>query len=263
MKAISIKDSIIMDECEYAIMTDEESSSYTPMHTTEIVVVSEKEREYLNQVDEGYLGFTHPFSFAWFFSIAGAEYCHTYFWTCKDLAWTQEWRFFSLSFGISAMIWWSIIIYNAIKVWNLHEIYNAISLFLWLFANFWWMTGEVYDITYPDEKSISDRRTNECAHILEFAVLYLLFYYIVIIPFDWFKTPKAALDKYDDGSTKPRLAFYFQNFRQYENLHMFFWLSKDLAWNRNNKAMWFTFLVPTVVLSVDYLILSYKNEVSL
>jgi len=28
----------------------------------------------------------------WFFSVAGTEYCHTYFWIAKDLAWMQGWR---------------------------------------------------------------------------------------------------------------------------------------------------------------------------
>lgn len=28
----------------------------------------------------------------WFFSVAGTEYCHTYFWIGKDLAWMQGWR---------------------------------------------------------------------------------------------------------------------------------------------------------------------------
>lgn len=149
--------------------------------------------------------------------MAGAEYVHTYFWICKDLAWTQEWRLFSLGMGISALLWTLILFYHALRTRNGHEIYNAISIFMWIFANFWWMTGEVYDYTYPDQPSIADVRTQECAVVLESAMLLLIFYYLVVLPFDLISVSDEGLAEYDDGSMEPRFQF-FQNYRQYENV---------------------------------------------
>ena len=38
---------------------------------------------------DGVMGFAYPLQISWFFSICGAEYCHTYFWIAKDLFWMQ------------------------------------------------------------------------------------------------------------------------------------------------------------------------------
>jgi hypothetical protein len=209
----------------------------------------------------GILGFTFPITIEWYFSPTGAEYCHTYFWICKDLAWTQEWRNLSLSFGIAAIFWSLIILYHSVKFRNWHEIINATALLLWLFANFIWMTGEIYDITYPDNPSLSDTRTLQSARLLEVAVVLLLIYYFILVPFDLLPITAEQLAEYDDGALKPRFS-YFRNFRQYENVHMIFWLTKDLAWNLNNPTLWFLCLVPTMLLAIDFLHISYTNEVS-
>lgn len=209
--------------------------------------------------EKAVLGFTFPFSVEWCFSINGAEYCHVYLWICKDLAWTQNWRYFSLSFGILALSWWSIIIYHAIRTKNFDEIFNALSVFLWLFANFWWMTGEVYDYTFPDEQSISEGRTEQCARILEIALCLLTMYYTIILPLNLVQVDEKALKAYNDEIMKPRFA-YFKNFRQYENVHMYFWIAKDLSWNQSNKLMWLLFLGPTLFLSADYIFLSLLRK---
>jgi len=81
--------------------------------------------------EEGYLGFSEPWSIDWCFSVIGAEYCHTYFWILKDLAWTQGWRLFSISVGSFAIMWWTILLYHALRLRNIDEIWNCIGLFLW------------------------------------------------------------------------------------------------------------------------------------
>jgi hypothetical protein len=83
------------------------------------------------------LGFTNPLSANWFFSVIGSEYCHTYFWIAKDLAWMQSWRHFSIFFGLMALGWSLLILYHAMRTLNWHELWNFVALFLWLFANFW------------------------------------------------------------------------------------------------------------------------------
>ena len=84
-----------------------------------------------NEGSGGYLGLSQPWSVDWCFSVIGAEYCHTYFWILKDLAWTQGWRIFSISFGSFAIMWWTILLYHALRLRNIDEIWNCIGLFLW------------------------------------------------------------------------------------------------------------------------------------
>ena len=83
------------------------------------------------------LGFSTPLSLGWFFSVIGTEYCHTYFWIFKDLAWMQGLRKFSMFFGLLALLWSISIFYHGVRTGNFHELWNFIALFLWLFANFW------------------------------------------------------------------------------------------------------------------------------
>jgi len=125
------------------------------------------------------------------------------------------------------------------------------------------MTGEAHDYAYPDSPSISDRHNDESAYMLEAACIWLSVYYLIVVP-TWgqiTKDPKA-IEEYDDGEFKPRFT-YFKNFRQYENIHTLFWLSKDLAWNRNNISMWFVFLWPTVGIAADLLWASLCGKVGL
>lgn len=210
----------------------------------------------------GHMGFSEPWSVDWCFSVIGSEYCHMYFWILKDLAWTQGWRLFSISFGSFAIMWWVIILYHSLRTRNGAEVWNAIGLFLWLFANFWWMTGEAHDYQYPDSPAISDRHLSESAIILETAVVWLSLYYFIILPLNLMPQTAQAMEEYDDGDFTPRFS-YFKNFRQYENIHTLFWLCKDLAWNLDNISMWFVFLFPTVLVAVDLLWVSLCGKVRL
>lgn len=81
--------------------------------------------------EEAPFGFSEPFSSDWCFSVIGAEYCHTYFWILKDLAWTQGWRIFSISVGSLAIMWWTVLFYHALRLRNVDEVWNCIGLFLW------------------------------------------------------------------------------------------------------------------------------------
>lgn len=81
-------------------------------------------------------GFSSPLTIKWFVSVVGTEYCHTYFWIAKDLAWMQGLRDESIFFGLLALGWSLVILFHALRTVNWHEIWNFIGLFLWLFANF-------------------------------------------------------------------------------------------------------------------------------
>jgi hypothetical protein len=81
-------------------------------------------------------GFASPLSLKWFISVVGTEYCHTYFWIAKDLAWMQGDRDYSIFFGLLALFWSLMVLYHALRTVNWHEIWNFLALFIWLFANF-------------------------------------------------------------------------------------------------------------------------------
>lgn len=204
--------------------------------------------------EEGVWGFREPFRLSWFLTITGSEYFHVYLWIAKDISWTQEIRYLSLVFGTFATLWCIIIFYHAFRSGNRDEVYNTVALFLWIFANYWWMTGEVYSDFYPDEPSIDLKRTNESGWILAVALLWLTIYYSLIVPFKLMPLGPDSAAAYDDGQYKSRFAY--MSFRQYENLHMFFWLAKDLCWNRENIPLWFIMVGPAILLAADFMFIS-------
>jgi hypothetical protein len=125
-----------------------------------------------------------------------------------------------------------------------------------------WMLGEAHDYEFPDAPPISIEHTYSSAKILEVALIWSLVYYIIILPFDLLPCSPSALEEYDDGTLQPRFSC-FVSFRQYENLHMLFWIAKDLAWNLVNLSFWLFCLVPAVLLALDFIYISVttKSEV--
>lgn len=229
-----------------------------PVHDT---AVGDDLGIYIKIKEEGSWGFSEPFKFSWFMTIVGAEYFHVYLWIAKDLSWTQDFKSLSLIFGTFATLWCVVIFFNAFRAGNNDEVYSTAALFMWIFANYWWMTGEVHDDNYPDEVSIYDQRALESAWILSAAVCFLTVYYFIVIPFKLMPVSAEAIAAYDDGTVKPRFS-YLKTFRQYENLHMYFWLMKDLLWNRNLVTMWFIMLVPALFLAADFIFISAFEKVS-
>ena len=207
------------------------------------------------------LGIAEKWRPSWFFGVVGCEYTHTYLWICKDLAWTQGWRFAALFFGSLAILWWLVIAFHAVRLRHWDELFCAFALFLWLFANYWWMAAEAHDHVYPDSTPLEGKHSEQAADVLLFALVWLSVYYVFLMPCSLMPRVQAesALE-YDDGSLKTRFAFYFHTFRQYENLHTLFWVAKDFAWNRMDIIPWFVFLVPTILVAADMLYLSYNSH---
>jgi hypothetical protein len=121
------------------------------------------------------------------------------------------------------------------------------------------MTGEAHDYKFPEEFPISFQHTRSSGRILEVAFFWLLIYYFVICPFNILPEDKASMIEYDDGQLKPRIPC-FKYFRQYENLHMLFWIAKDLAWNKSFLTFWLVCLVPTILIAGDLLFISITSE---
>ena len=121
------------------------------------------------------------------------------------------------------------------------------------------MRGEAHDHEYPEETPIGVESSDISALILSVAFAWLLVYYVVFLPLNLIHSSKASLMEYDDGSMRPRCGV-FRSFRQYENLHMLFWISKDLAWNRSNLFWWVVCLFPTLFISADLLLISLTSN---
>lgn len=123
------------------------------------------------------------------------------------------------------------------------------------------MRGEAHDHEYPEELPIAVACSNMSAFILLVALIWLVIYYAVFLPFNLIHSSKASLLEYDDGQLRPRCSV-FRNFRQYENLHMLFWIFKDLAWNRQMLALWVLCLIPTLYISADLLVIALTSNSS-
>lgn len=125
------------------------------------------------------------------------------------------------------------------------------------------MVGEAHDLTFPEESPVSSQNVFVSTRVLEIALIWILIYYVVILPLRILHVDPASIAEYDNGLLKPRCSV-FENFRQYENMHMLLWILKDLAWIRNNIALWAISLAPTILVAVDFIILasSRRNKVN-
>lgn len=200
-------------------------------------------------------GFSKPLTCSYLFGTVGCEYCHTYFWIAKDLFWAQGHRDYSIFFGLSALLWSLIILWHALRTDNMHELWIYPSIFFWLFANFWWMAGEAHDYEYPYEEPIADQHTLTSCRLLTIAMFWLLIYYFLLLPLNILPLKKSSLQEYNDRLLQSRLPC-FQHFRQYENLHMLFWIIKDLSWGAMNLTVWSLCLVPTILIAGDLVYIS-------
>jgi hypothetical protein len=57
---------------------------------------------------------------------------------------------------------------------------------------------------------------------------------------------------YEYIGLRPRFS-YFEHWRQYEHVHTLFWLGKDFAWNAQNPVMWVIFVIPTILVALDFI----------
>ena len=98
---------------------------------------------------------------------------------------------------------------------------------MWLTANYVWMSGELYSDNFvnDDAQVLYNNSTITAGNILLAAFLYLLVFFLILKPFNIL--PKPSQDSkliYDTpGLLKGRMKLIFNNFREYENIHLLFW----------------------------------------
>jgi hypothetical protein len=200
---------------------------------------------------------SQPWSVSYYFN-EGQENFHIYLWLLKDLAWVQSWYLPGIFIGGFACFWSIFLVSKSISHRNVNEFWSRFADLLWLFANYWWMLGETHDYEKPNEPSQYEAKTRQAAAIMITALVWIGSYYLVLKPFgvvDKFTntpTPSAPVtDSLVEEHPRPRFAFYFNSWREYENLHSLFWIGKDTAWVLAKTPMWFLFFFPTLSVSID------------
>jgi len=157
-------------------------------------------------------------------------------------------------FGCAAVSWLSILFYNGIVSSSYSEIYMLVATSLWLIANFLWMDEEVTSQT-------DDFITPKTSKMMEAAMLWILFYYFVMKPLNFITFDKrGSAHLYEDSELQPRFSSYFKTWREYEHIHMFCWLGKDLSWTIGNPYLWIVFFSFTVGFSIDYIYTTYRTK---
>eukprot|EP01041_Mallomonas_annulata_P003882 gene3882-7751_t len=200
----------------------------------------------------------HP---SWHFSVSGSVNTMIYFWILKDFFWSQDSYYSGLTFGCLSLIWCIYLLCLAIYHCNYHEVWQGIGQFLWLFANFWWMTGELYcSKNCFGDYTVYESHSDECGYIMILAFIWLAIFYIIVLPLNLLPLSTAAKEAYDEMSLSSPYPYLFSTWREYENVHMILWLGKDCAWNHMNIIMWYIFLIPTLLVAVDYVLNSAQHK---
>ena len=169
-------------------------------------------------------------------SSKGLHYFHLYFWIIKDIAWMQGLYYLGNIFGGLAVMlsfWISI---RAFLGKSYDEFFISIALLMWVAANLWWMSGDLHDLNNPNALALYDLRTVESVNILMLAFSFSGVYFLVTRPLLCVQTSWNS-----NGDDIQFQASCFQRFKDYERIHLFFWLGKDLAWVRSNNLLRFFF----------------------
>ena len=194
-------------------------------------------------------------------TVRGFESCLIYTWIAKDLCWTLYspdpiWEIFAgtaLGFGVLVML-------RSVIDFELEDAWHRIAEFLWVFANFLWMSADIHDFYETNEEEITSVRYPQAAHILEATMCWLAIYYLFIKPSGIkLSATSESSQMYDGTGLVPRFA-YFENWRQYENVHIVWWIGKDYAWLTENQVMWVIFVIPTVLISIDFVICTGRTK---
>lgn len=79
------------------------------------------------------------------------------------------------------------------------------------------MSGELYDYKY-DDPEIYVERMHQSTPVLQTALGWLAFYYIIIKPFKIFEPSKESIHAYDETGLQCRYTMLFKTWREYENI---------------------------------------------
>ena len=151
-----------------------------------------------------------------------------------------------------AVAWCGILVAVAYKNKDWEEIYMLVSTILWIVGNFWWMAAETSIVGDDDTNAL------QTSYMLETGLAWLLLFYLALRPLEVIKETPSVTQQFLVLDLHPRFS-YFKNWRQYEYLHMLFWISKDLSWNRLCRPTWWMALILTIAVGVEFIWVSFKK----
>ena len=199
-----------------------------------------------------------PLNCKYYWSVRGVENILIYVWILKDLSWVQDW-YIGLFFSCLGVILFGFLGIFSIYVRCFDEAWHYTASFLWLFGNTWWMSGELQDWYSKGGRLVYDERQKQAGDILLSAFVWVILYFAIIKPFKVFEklgiptqstNPNHKLHFYDAG-VEPRFPF-FQTWRQYEQVHILFWIGKDFAWNTGDAPLWYACSICTFLIAIDF-----------
>ena len=97
--------------------------------------------------------------------------------------------------------------------------------------------------------------------MMETGISWLAFFYLFVKPFRlWGADDPETVAAYDTTGLPPRWPMFFKTWREYENIHILFWLGKDVAWINLIPSMWVIFLVPTFGIAWDMVFVTFWKK---
>ena len=190
------------------------------------------------------------------------EYIHIYLWIFKDLCWTLDLYWLGVVFGVSAISFSFVLFCYAIKLRNLRKLWHSVGITVWLLANFIWMSGEFHDSKYYYEESQSKYLTPISGWVMIVAFVWILSYYVVVMP-SGIPYYFAPVHPSDENIIPCRFEYIFGTWSEYEDIHILLWLGTDCAWNHMWIYAWSFFLIPTLLLALDFVFSSFAAMVIL
>jgi len=189
----------------------------------------------------------------------------------KDLSWSCDWFVAGNFFGVCAVVWSGALLARAVQQRHAPEMVTGLAQLLWLVGNVVWMSGELHDSRFPDAVPVYDERMAEGGAVLKSALAALGVYYLFVKPLrlEALRPSAASEAEYDDTGLGISMGlggqFYSRglgicSWRELENLHMLFWLAKDAAWNAQLVPMWVLFAIPTVLLALDFCLVTWRVQ---
>lgn len=164
------------------------------------------------------------------FGMRGTANFVIYLWIIKDMSWTQSWYQTSLVFAVMSVFAQALVLLRSACDWDLIEFWHILAETLWLFANFWAMTGEEYDETFQTE-ALGDPRDVESGMLMVALLCWLGVYHLFLNPLGMITRDSNTYlhDLYDVAGLKSRFSC-FKNWRDYEYMHIVCWIGKDCSW---------------------------------
>lgn len=200
-----------------------------------------------------------PLTLSYFFSVRGQDGFHVYLWIMKDLSWVQAWYWPGLIFGTLTLVWSAFMLWRAFWRKSLDEVWTHSAQFMWLFGNFLWMQGELHDYKYPNEPSIYNQRADQGGYIFIAALIWISIYYCIAKPLN-ITSSREVNAPYDTTGFQCRFPYFFQSWREYENVHILFWIGKDCFWCWYIDYMWVLFFIPTLLIAFDFCYVSLRGK---